>query len=83
LREGVFPSQIAGFLKKCTKFILAKVFFSSQMETAKHCFFHTPLKNSAHCAFFDTIYPKKGGIIDVFSPFDYYWGPWGWGRGCP
>lgn len=56
---------------------LSKVFFSSQMETAKHCSFSYPIKNSAHCAF-DTIYPKKGGILDVLSIW-LLLGALGWG----
>jgi len=74
LREGVFPLQIARWLKKCIKFILAKFFFFTN-GNSQTLFFSYPIKNSAHCAF-DTIYPKKGVLL-MFSPFDYYWGPWG------
>jgi hypothetical protein len=65
LRECVFPLQMARWLKKCIKFVLAKFFFFTNGNSQTLFFFIPHKKFSPLCIWHNL--SKKGGIIDVLS----------------
>ena len=54
---------------------LSKVFFLHKRKQPNTVFFipHKKIQPTVHL----TQFTQKKGVLLMFSPFDYYWGPWG------